>query len=303
MLLHHNKLAITVGGITFTSGNMLGEIKSKFVLDPKAISGWHDGINTKRDNTSRPVSMGDFPERAYKSSRLIQLSGTAVADSIRELQELRDEFASILSHGEYEYMRVTSYVESGDNSWGSQDPDNSFISERYISVGIEGTPTWVQQIDTAASWKLDLYAPDPRMYGPTRQIMITDSTYSGGLSYPLRSTITYNKPESVILPTISNEGNIDSWPAFRVTGDFMSGFELTNMRGSVIRYEGAVTMQSPVIIDMGAGTAEQDGMDRTSLISKRQWFSIPKGSTIQPAFLPIQDGTGWCDIIYRDTWI
>lgn len=258
----------------------------RYELDPDAISGWFDGPGTKASTTPRPTSWGDFTEPAYKNSRLITVTGTAIARNNVELQEMRDDLMSVYSDGTLGEIRVL-------NGAGT----------RYAYVRMEGTPRWVQLLDNAATWKLELYAPDPRIYGLEKRITLNDSTVSGGLDYPLDFPIDFESPTPPESLQIFNNGNVEAWPKFVVTGDYYSGFEITNGNSKKIRYEGMVTQAAPVTIDLGAGTAIQNGVDNSNLLSRRDWFSIPPNSSIQPMFYPIQDAFGWCDILYRDTWI
>lgn len=283
MFLKDDRIIVEVDGVRFTSfNNKLPE----FVLDPTAVVGWDDGVSVRRDVTVRPTTWGDFSEKGRMGSRLVSLSGMAVANNPYELKKLRNDFASILNDGEYKEMSLQ---------------DN--YDKRYLSVGLEGASSWVRKTDSAAAWRMDLYAPDPRLLGEVKVESIGDGNYSGGLSYPIRYPINYNTPETVTAKVIRNEGNTDAWPTFQVTGNFYSGFSITNGRNRTVSFSGMVTTKSPVKIDMFKGTATQNGVDKTILMKKREWFSIPPASSIRPEFLPAELGTGWCDIIYRDTWI
>jgi hypothetical protein len=283
MILHNDELFVTVGNTIFRAKRTSTR---QFVFDPDALQGFFDGVNVKRNETTRPNQWGDFREPGLLGPRHLSLTGTAVASSPAELLSMRDEFTSLLAHGEYSEIAVQNSTET-----------------RYITVALEGSPSWSQKIDTAAVWKLDLYAPDPRMYGPTLSTQITDSTVNGGMDYPMDYPVNYGGAISVQAVSISNRGNTYSWPIFKVTGDFFQGFSVTNAAGKVITYDGVVTMTAPVTIDTGAGTATQNGTDKSTGLSSRDWFSIPPNQSIQPMFLPKQDAVGWCDIMYRDTWI
>jgi hypothetical protein len=283
MILKNDDLFVTIGDTIFRGKQYL---KPQFVFDPDALQGFFDGVNVKRNETTRPNQWGDFREPGLLGARHLALTGAAVADSTEQLLEMRDEFTSLLAHGEYKEIAVQNSVET-----------------RYITVALEGSPSWVQKGDSVAVWKLDLYAPDPRMYGPKLGIQITDSTISGGTDYPLDYPVDYGGDTKVVAVALTNRGNTYSWPVFKVTGDFYQGFSITDNAGKIITYDGVVTMSAPVTIDTGAGTAIQSGVDKSSLLSRRDWFYIPPKSTIQPLFLPKLDAAGWCDIIYRDTWI
>lgn len=283
MILHNDDLVVTIGTTIFRAKPYMAP---QFVFDPDALQGFFDGVNVKRNETTRPNQWGDFRETALLGARHLTLTGTAVATTPAQLLSMRDEFTSILTHGGYTEITVENSTE-----------------KRYITVGLEGSPSWVQKIDTAALWKLELYAPDPRMYGSQQSIQITDSTVSGGMDYPMNYPVNYGGGIKVQAVSMENRGNTNSWPVFKVTGDFFAGFNITDGAGKIITYDGVVTMTAPVTIDTGAGTATQNGVDKSSSLSRRDWFSIPAKKSIQPMFLPKQDAVGWCDIMFRDTWI
>src|SRR4030095_5702122 len=175
--------------------------------------------------------------------------------------------------------------------------------KRYATVGFEGTPAWTIQSDKFATFKIDFYAPDPYLYGDQRSDKVGANSVQGGLRYVLTYPLNYNIIGGDAAQTIQNSGNSTAYPVFKVTGDYFSGFMLSDGLGNFVKFDGMVTFSSPVTIDMGRGVAFQGGVDKTTLLSRRDWFGIPAGKTIAPIFTPIQNGSGWCDIIYRDTWI
>ena len=259
---------------------------NEWILDQEGVQGWFDGAGVDIDATERPNQWGDFSERPRATSRLIALSGTAIAESPEALQEMRDSMASLFSVDKYGEISVS-------NSAGT----------RTASVCQEGKVSWEQVFDNVASFRLELYAPDPRMYGVYQQVQIEDATISGGLKYALTYPLNFNIPPKQTLQYITNNGSVQSWPIFAITGDFPSGFTVSDSGTRRVTFTGSVTMKSPVYIDMGKGVALQNGIDVSVSISERKWISIPPKSTIRPSFSPKQDGAGWCDIIYRDTWI
>lgn len=284
MHLKNDRIVVTLGNIVLRSFKL--GTPQDFILDPTAVVGWTDGVATRRGATPRSNTNGDFSEKSTKASRIISFSGTAIASNRSELQNMRDEFTALFVDGGYGPISVETSVDT-----------------RYSTVGVEGTPSWVQQLDNVALWKIDLYAPDPFIYGGERTVQTGAVTSLGGLRYNLSYPLNYNLVGSNTVQTVMNHGNAESWPTFRVTGDYFSGFSVTDNLGNVVTYSGMVTFASPVTIDMGNGTAIQSGVDKTVLLTQRGWFSIPAGATIQPQFAPLQNGSGWCDIIYRDTWI
>jgi hypothetical protein len=281
--LKNDKLIITLGELTITSYNT--DLPC-FTVDPTAIVGWTDGADVRRNVTNRPTSYGDFPQPALNGSRLITVTGTAVADSVVRLKQMRDTFIGILSDGVYKQLTVT-------DTYGP----------RWAMVDSGSRPNWVQQNDTSAVWKMDLYAPDPRIYGMSKTLTLPGAPVVGGLSYDITYPMDYGMASVNQYQYLNNAGNSASWPVFKITGDYFAGFTITDNLGNVITYSGSVSRSAPVTIDPSTGSATQNGSDRSTFITSRQWFSIPPNSTILPSFSPAQSVYGWCDIIYSDTWI
>jgi len=286
MHLKNDKIVVTIKNTIFRS-DMVAPF-GQFVLDPTAMVGWTDGTAARRNNTVRPVTSGDFTEPYTLSSRLISISGTAIASNAGQLQQMRDQFVGLLQ--EREYVEISVETSAG---------------LRYATVGLEGTPAFTKHLDNVASFKLDLYAPDAHVYGVERVVNVGSSTSAGGgiktpLSYPLNYNVQNpNQTDS----TVTNRGNAPAWPKFIVAGDYYSGFTLTDGGDKRITYNGMVTTSSPVIIDTARGVALQGGTDRSVYVSERGWFSIAPNETIRPTFKPIQAASGWCDIMIRDTFI
>lgn len=284
MILIQDDIVAEIDGLLIHGKKQNG---SYFVFDPDAIQGFYDGVSVKRTETVRPNQWGDFSEPSLLNARVLTLTGTAIAmQGPGELLQMRDKFTSLLIDGKYREIAIT-------NSSGS----------RYLNVTLQGQPAWVVKSDNVALWKLDLYSPDPRMYGPIKSRQLTDSIITGGTDYPVDYPVDYGQATAVNAISISNNGNTHSWPKFYAIGDYNGGFSITDNGSNLIRYDGMVTRSAPVLIDTAAGTATQNGVDKSNLLSSRQWFSIPPGQSIQPIFIPSADVAGWCEIIYRDTWI
>jgi hypothetical protein len=287
MFLKNDRIVVTLGGsggVRITS-HRDQNLASQFNFDPTAFSGWTDGVSVRRSDAPRPTGHGDYVEKATLASRLVTLQGIAYADASYALHVMRDRLMGIFSDGQYSSIAV----QYGD--------------VRYATVGLEGSPSWVPTTDTSANWKLDLYAPDPFIYGEEQMVQTGANVSKGGLSFPLSYPLDFQIIGNDTAQTVTNRGNAKAWPKFRVVGDYYSGFTVSDNLGNKITYNGIVTKQSPVVIDMQTGVALQNGVDKSTMLSDRGWFAIPPYSTIQPTFTPIQNGSGWCEVIFRDTWI
>lgn len=286
MYLKTDRIVASIKDVTFRSYRT--GVGDEYILDPTALTGWDDGTNVRRNATVRPVSSGDFTEPSTFGSRVIGFSGTAIAQTVQGLQALRDVLTGVLAENEYSELTI-----------------QTIASIRYATVGIEGKVEWIKQTDTVALFRIEFYAPDPYIYGSERTIHLNSTTYAGGgLVYPLSYPLNYNVQNPVRADmSVSNNGNVAAWPKFIVTGDYFSGFTLTDGGFKRITFAGPVTYQSPVTIDTAKGTATQNNTDQTTMLTERNWFSVSPKETLRPTFTPIQDASGWCVIIIRDTYI
>lgn len=298
MILTRDYLNVTIKDITFSSSPN-PDADQDFFLDTTGLVGWNEGVGARRQVTQRPVSDGDFADVATMDARTVTITGGARAKTPQDLHDMRDQFIGLLADGGYTQMTV-----------------ENISGKRYATVGLGSTPAWIQLADTMATFKLDMFQPDPRIYGEQRLISIYGApTASGGLIYSASGPVSANPSYYLKYPLnyglavdqqtqyIYNNGNVEAWPVFTVAGNFYGGFTITDNLGNNISYSGDTSLLASVVIDTTKGTATQNGQDRTTLITSRDWFSIPPGGYIQPSFKPVNGATGWCDIIFQDTWI
>lgn len=286
MYLKTDFLTLEIDNLTFYSHNN-NRPAPKFLFDPTALIGWTDGVDIKRNAQPRQQADGDFTEPTHYHSRVIIASGTAIANYPAQLHKMRDSFLRIFWDEKYKELAITNSLD-----------------KRYSTVSLASKPSWIQETDTAAVWKIEFYAPDPYIYGAMQTASVGSFTDNGGLDFPLVYNLNFNVPADQTMPAgIKNNGNAIMWPSFEVRGNYISGFTISNMYDRKVTYNGTVTIQSPVIIDMARGTAIQDGVDKSYLISDRQWISVAPNTEMVPEFIPIQNGVGWCYVHFRDTWI
>lgn len=284
MILQDEQIIVKVGGLVFNTHHLY---TPEYRMDSTGIEGWFDGAPMRRGQEVRPTQWGDFKTEGFLGSRLITITGTAIANSNVELQAMRSEFTNILHEGDYGVIEVWT------SSLGSQ----------YAEVGLDTRPQWIMRTDTFASFKVDLLAPDPRKYSLGRSYTIPAKAFVGGLQYDLQYPIQYGSGEPHEMQILTNFGNVDTWPKIIVTGNMPSGFILSNGSGKRITYDAPVTMKSPVTLNFEEGTAIQNKVSKTSNLSRRDWFGISPGSAILPTLEAVNQGQGWMEIQVRDAWI
>lgn len=260
----------------------------RYQFDPDAISGFDDSADIRRDTSGRPWTDGDFEESGRFASKIISITGVAVARNPRELHTMRDNLVGILAHGEYANAAFS----------------NASMT-RYMRVGLGNGISWVTITDTYAKFKIDLYAPDPYQYGRTQVTQVTSAGTNGaGLEYPLNfiPALSFGVTSRHQNVTIKNLGNHTAWPTFIIRGDYFNGFRIKS-GNSIIEYNAPSSHAAPVVIDTARGVATRSGVDMSHNLDERNWISIPAGGSIQPIFTPIQEGDGWMDVQWRDTWV
>ena len=294
MILQEDRITIKLDTCTFYTHEPLpmpdGTRRSHYRLDEVAIDGWYDGVSTRRTSEPRPTSHGDFRTPATLASRVISLSGTAIAKSPAELHKMRDDLLSICNDGGYKVISV----------------DTSSIGVRYTAVGLEGKPQWSRKTDLYATFKLDLFAPDPHVYGEARQYTLPGIGYTSGMKFPVTYPLSYGSKANYEVQNVVNMGNADAWPEIWVYGELPEGFSVTDGRGNWITYTETVTNKKPVILLFDKGMALQGGKNMTTYLTRRDWFPVERNQTkmIQPRLsFPSNNGQGWMEVWVRDTWI
>lgn len=271
----------------------------RFVFDPEAIVGMDDTPEIRRDTVERPWSHGNFYDRGFYGPRLISMSGHAIAKTSVQLYQMRDKLVHLFRTGETQW--VTFYADN-ESGW------------RHIRAALGSKITWTQMTDTYAQWRFELYAADPRTYGSLQESTLFPTEARGiGIYYPLmhpdHKVLDYNLDARAVprnLPLV-NEGNEEAWPVFKVFGKFATGFSIKTS-SKTITYTGGTSRTTPVVIDTFTGTATYGSGDRSYLLTRRDWMSIPAYGSTTLMYQPnipniLDDEDTYVDVEWRSTWI
>lgn len=234
---------ILLGGMLLVPGYVPGSAR---VFED--LKGWNSGSPIRGALTDRPTSDGAFGiTRAYRSSRVMTLTGHLLADSEIELVGLMRELAAIQPGG-------APFVLSVDDAAGT------LTSE----VTVNGTPLVEQLDETSAEFEIPLLAPDPVKYGPTVATAISLPSSGGGFVYPAYEPLgyaNYGPLGNLGRAVISNAGTADVWPVFEFADEHV------------------------VSVDAASGGVLVDGQsDGGSSLLRSEWFPIPAGSSVTVQF-------------------
>lgn len=282
--LHDDKYVVRIGDIVLES-HPTGVPKYQLVDD--MCSGWWDSAGVKRNKISRATHWGDFRTETLRDARYITWTGVAVSSTKYELQAMRDEFTGVLATNQSAIMTV--YSDSTGN--------------RYSEVFLEDKPKWTRMTDTTAGFQLELYAPNPRIYGEEKTVSILENDGFGGLQFRIDYPLNYNITAEPTSQVVSNMGNTYAYPTIEVSGHFPAGFKLTDGNNRWIVFPGAISPYSPLSIDTRTGIATQSGIDKSSIM-EMQSFVVPPLEQLSPKIYSLANTSGGnCIISLRDTYI
>lgn len=291
MILNQGVLTARIGKMVIDHDGTINDFDlPKLTFDPDALVGFEDVPTFRVDKPARPFSHGIFPEVGYSDGRMLSFTGHAFATNESELLGLRDSLASELNTGKLIPVSVTSYGET-----------------RKASGMLEGGLTWTRMLDNYASWKFDLFCPDPRLYGDWKygRVYSSDLDMEGlsyNIGYPLNYSNTLDGQRNTIL---QNNGNSIAYPIYKLNAD-TEGFSIKNGT-SVITYAGSTVKATTLEINTYTGEVRYGSSDRSYLLTQRKWVTIPPYGQIEPDLdfiaSPELEGDIFLEVKYRDTWM
>lgn len=282
--LHDDKYVVRLGKVVLESHPVA---VPKYHLVDDMCDGWWDSAGVKRNKIPRATHWGDFRTETMRDARYITWTGVATSSTKNELQAMRDDFTGILATEQSTIMTVYS----------------SSTGNRFSEVFLEDKPKWKRLTDTAAVFQIDLYAPNPRIYGEEKTISLLENDGFGGLQFRIDYPLDYNITKEPTAQFLSNLGNTYAYPVIQVSGNFPAGFKLTDGNNRWIVFPGAISPSSPLTIDTRTGTALQSGADRSSIM-EMQSFVVPPLEQISPKIYSLSNTSGGnCIISLRDTYI
>lgn len=245
---------ITYGSLTLGPGTPYGITSMPPILDAPP---------TRNMAVDRPGANGAFPGPAWTSGRIIEVQFDIAGDAVAFPAAV-----TALIAGTQPGSRLPLTVQVPGQPALST---SAVCLRRALPIGLP----WASNLARTAA--VQFYAADPRMYGPGTTATVSLRTGGTGLAYPLAYPLTYGTNPSGGVVSFVNTGTAATEPAFTIAGPLASGFEITHVEtGRRLRYVGV--LGSPVLVDCAAGTVTQEGQQRSSYLTVREWFSVPAGA-------------------------
>lgn len=273
--------------ITSDTGNIM--------IRREAISGLWSAPASKTSLNERQTGNGahDIENgRILYSSRTVTIPFALRASSHEELQSLRNSIGMLMG------KNITMFVQDGNQQfdlYGFITPEYSDIYDRYTDTG-SVTVICPRPEKLSHAVKNGMVYPTSAgigglYYGENRK----------GLVYPL----TYGEQETDMrnIITISNDGNMPSYPVMTITGEFdvlQVDWVSSNGTTNTVSYNGHVG-EVPLVLDSRSQTANIGGTDMSKNLGYRGFPAIPPMGSV--TFSLVAAGSGWMDVSARDTYI
>lgn len=223
-------MIVTFQGLEFRSTAMLKGSTDGFVIGPDGWEGWDDPAGVRRPSGERPAD-GSYAPRAYRTDRLVTMSGAALADYPGDLKHLQRRFAAL----DAGYHKLAVF-DGRETQWALASL-NASTFRPYGDLGEDAIE---------ADFSLELWCPDPWRYGDTRT---ATATQSGG-------------PVQLV-----NRGTQNAWPVIRLQGPLASPVSLS-LAGRSLRVAQALTSSQWIEIDTRTGSATTNAVAGGRLFSE-----------------------------------
>ncbi|MBG6085886.1 hypothetical protein [Zhihengliuella flava] len=257
---------ISLAGFDFLRPGMVGVVST---IGKNGLKGWWETPDKRGDDTARVMQDGDFPAPRTFGPRMITISGDVSCTSRDALFEFRDRLAGLPHLGSGE-LSVTGHGVS-----------------QTATVEQVGGLKWSERNPRAASWSMDLKAPDPRKYGELRVTAWT--------------TASRTSPVSV---QVSHEGNYPAAPVIEVKGSMTSGFTAWGTGEDSYRSLETVNAGELFEVDFGSGLLRKDGAVVFGQTGYTNLAKVMPGVSRAANVIPATDGgVGQYRVLVRDTYI
>ncbi|KAB1659014.1 phage tail family protein [Pseudoclavibacter sp. CFCC 11306] len=273
------------------SGDMDGKLGHHFVTS--------DLLNMAPNDTklsAKTVGHGSWRVRdddVRRGQRTVGVTGWTMAESLDDMEARITE----LEQRPEQHVRVRFVGQGRD-----------LYCEGILDVA---RPDQLNPVQT--KWGAKLVCEDPYLYSTAIQTLFLQSqassrgglawgTSGAGLKWPLDWGDGGLDGNSGI---VYNAGNAAGGPVITVHGNFPQGVTLMDSLGRSLVFDGPVLSGSPVTFDCRPGrrTVKANGVNKSALLSSREWFTVPAGGDLGISFLPHTTGNGWAEVTMQDVWL
>ncbi|MFP7833138.1 hypothetical protein [Marisediminicola sp. LYQ134] len=288
-----------IGGLTFQGTRQPNGLHFRRIID------WDSLPESKNQEEDRPNDHGSFGGgEDFRRGATTSIEGWFQGEDREEALLARRQILGALQGQD---RRITVTDELG--------PTSRDVSVRRVTLGdIFGFRFEIS---------VDMFAKDPRRYGPEVPESTGIPVAGGGLQWQVGSSgtfggsgffggdtifggsdtgsaglvwpITWESGGSDGRITVENDGNADTYSLLEITGGLEDGFSAVEVgTGREIRFERFIDSASTVYLNPRTGAAyiDEPGNDVSGYLTRADWFSIPPGGTSVIQFFPLGTVTG-----------
>ncbi|VXB74869.1 hypothetical protein [Pseudoclavibacter sp. 8L] len=217
------------------------------LLTENGVSGWHEGVDVRREVTERHAGAGSFDSIGTLDARVVAFEGLITAQGIQKFETLRRQVSSFGTGGNM--IRISEAA--GNEQWWAR---GRLGARTSVSVARAGS--------LLAPFKITLWCPDPRIYGaaysfgPAPAVFVEQTAGT----YPSRPRITV-----------------------RATSSMLEGYGVNLMRDGATL--GAIRIQAPLaagsthVIDMVTGQVLNGATPILGGVQSGNVWAIPPAGT------------------------
>lgn len=279
---------VTIGSTHLHWKTLPGGTRDEYDVDwgLTGLDGWFDGWEGSGTVDQRSRADGAWVSPQYASGRIIHVSGTIAAPSWDAATQAWDRLL-----GEFPFRQLSTLsVSTGEGA----------VPEQMALIRQHEKPILSNRFNGRAEFSLSLIAPDPRKYDATsRNSSLVLPLLTGGIAPPLTPPITVTGSTSRSQVTLTNDGNITTFPTLVLVGPCPPATIANLTTGEALRVVDAVPADQSLVIDVLNGTALNGGQARRVLGS---WWGLVPGANEVALTADGYDAGAHLLVSYRSAW-
>ncbi len=249
------------------------------------LDGWDDGWEGAGGVDQRTQADGAWVSSQYAGPRVVHLGGSFHTGSWDDATTAWDRLLAQIPFRQLSTLRVST----GEGT----------LQEKTALVRQHEKPI-VTRHHGHGNFSLSLLAPDPRKYdSASRNAALVLPLLTGGIAPPLTPPFTITGSTSLSQITLTNDGNVTTYPTLVVVGPCPPARIVNLTTGEALRVVDSVPADQTLLIDVQAGTATTGGQSRRVLGS---WWGLAPGANEIAFHADGYDAAAQLLISYRSAW-